>query len=247
MRLLSVATLLLTGCGPMIVAFPPPTMLPGTLDAPEPGQVGVAGGASLYVGPGGAVENFYGGGILGAASVGLPENVDVSFTGSRTILGPTLGLQGGWDIYDTEKLDLAPLVVLGFTSDHDAGTKTVTTTDDSGQKVEEEVPFDITYVTLAPGLGGRMVYRPTRWLAFPVVLRGSHSWVLAGRGLEQEDMPEMTWFEAQVAVVVRPIPEVGVGLGVGDYAMLSENGALGVWPIPNLNASVDVRFGGKKK
>lgn len=85
---------LLTGCGPTIIAYPPPTMLPGTLDAPEPGKVDLAVGTSVWAGDGGAALNFWGGGMLGAAAFGLPENVDLSLTASRTLQGPHLRAPG---------------------------------------------------------------------------------------------------------------------------------------------------------
>jgi hypothetical protein len=236
---------LLTGCGPTIIAYPPPTMLPGTLDAPEPGKVDLAVGTSVWAGDGGAALNFWGGGMLGAAAFGLPENVDLSLTASRTLQGPTFGLQGGWDAFDTDKLDIAPIVALGFSSNHDAGTVTQKETDEEGVVTEVEESWDFTYFTVAPGLGARLVYRPTPWLSVPVLLRGSHSWAIAGRGVGQAAMPEATWLEAQLGAVVRPVPAFGIGVGAGMYTLIGEDGAAVVWPYPHLNASLDVQFGGK--
>lgn len=243
---------MLVGCGPIIIAYPPPTMLPGTLDAPGPGEVDIAAGASAFVAEG-VAGNFYGGTALGAVDVGLGKGFDLSVTASQHLQGPTAGVTVARTFIDQPHFELAATAGLaGSSVDEDTTVQEDVldengdpVLDEYGEPVTEERTVEYAYLTVAPSLGARVVLRASEQVAFPIALRASHSWVVATKGLSG-DMPRLLWTELMAGVVWRPVRAFGVGLGAGWYGVGNEHGYT-VWPLPIVNASVDVRFGGRRE
>jgi len=208
----ALAALLAVGCGPIVIAYPPPTpMMHGT----EPLPAGVAevgaGATSLTItSPEGIgwTPNFYGGTLLADLGLGLSEKLDLRLTGSSHLQGPTGGLEVGVRVLAGERWSLGFTTGLGGSLASGSFSETITAVDSAGNALHDDegdpyqvvVTTEYAYLSAAPSLGFRGSYRPWPRLAFVGAGRVSYSVTWALEGI-RTPMPRQLWMETWTGVV----------------------------------------------
>lgn len=240
----------LVGCGPTIIAYPPPAMMPGAIEPLSGGEISLGGGASaLLGGPAAAYGTFFnefGGPFAFGGGVGLGHGIDVSVVASQHLQGPTGGITAGLWLLDQPTLQAGPVLGIAgsLASDNDLFTLPVVGPDgpvknDNGEPVTTKLARDYAYTTIAPTLGGRMVWRPAKVWSVPVMVRASYSVAIAREGLDNWNMPRTTWLEGLAGVGWSPSDHFTLALGTGVLAAVGDRPFT---PSLVVNGSVHVRF-----
>jgi hypothetical protein len=251
LRVAIALTTFLVGCGPKIFAYPPPAMLPGSIEPLGGGEVdlgvgfnGIVSGEAATYGP---FFNNFGGPFNVGAGVGLGHGVDVSIVGSRHLQGPTGGLTVGLWLLDEPTLQAGPIVGIAGSLADDTSMFTLPVhgadgpvVDENGTPVTTTVQRHYAYATIAPSVGGRFVWRPSEHWSVPVALRGSYSVSMAGEGLGNWDMPRTTWIEGLAGVGWSPNDHFTLAFATGVLAPVGPDAPFGASAV--VSASAHVRF-----
>ncbi len=243
----------LVGCGPIVIAYPPPAMLPGAIEPLGGGEIDLGVGASgLLLANTDSVAPFanpLGGPLLVGGGVGLGHGVDVSVTASQHVQGPTGGLQVGLWLLDRPMVQAGPtLGVAGSLASGDFAFQVPVVgpdgpvTDEDGEPVTTAIDRHYAYTTLAPSVGGRLVFRPVDHWSVPVAVRGSYSLAFAREGLDEWGMPRLAWIEGLAGVGWSPTDHFTLGVGTGLYVRSDMQTGLVTIPSLVVNASAHVRF-----
>lgn len=227
--------LLLTGCAPLLVAWPPPAALPtqgAPLDAKE---VEVGLGATPTVSEDG-LGPLLQGAWVGEAGVGLGRDLSLSVSGSKFLLGPAGGAELAWWRWQGERRDAG--LLLGV-----AGSWSKNSYTDQGDPEDESddttVPYH--YLSLAPSVGGQVAWKVGDRLSFPTRLRVSYS-----RSFPNETVDATTWSvwtEVGTGARFELTDHLAAGAGL-QLTWLNLKGAFFPQPIPSASVSLQGRFGG---
>jgi hypothetical protein len=234
---------LLAGCGPTVIAYPPPAALPGAVEPLDPRQIGVTLGPSAFLyadsnGPA-LMSDQLGGLLVGSFGVGIADGLDVAVTGSQTLQGPTGSVDVGMRIRETPAFYLGAVGGLAGSTARDTYTVEVPTDPDDPDAKVEHTSLPYSYATLAPHLGVRAVWQKYEQVHIPLLLRGSYSFAFAQEGLDDGyDMPHYAWVELSSGVVYAPARVFAVGLGTGVRFNTGPTG----WLTPNVLFSTSVTF-----
>ncbi|MDP2310719.1 MAG: hypothetical protein Q8P18_32175 [Pseudomonadota bacterium] len=241
----------LAGCGPTIIAYPPPSMLPGAIEPLGGGEVDLGVGASALVwgsaAAHGAFFNELGGPLSFGGGVGLGHGVDVSIVASQHLQGPTGGLSAGLWLLDQPMLQAGPIIGIAGSLAEDTSVFTLPVVGPDGPILTEDgeplttgIERDYAYTTIAPSVGGRLVWRPADQWSVPVMLRGSYSVSIARKGLEDWDMPRTAWIEGLAGIGWSPSDHFTLALGTGVLAPVGADAPF--TPSVVVNASAHIRF-----
>lgn len=234
--------LVLTGCVPPAVHFPPPTLHGTELVPVDQGVVAISGGVggiAMFGDDSAASVDLFGGIINAGAGYGLPANFDLALQGSVNYYGPELGLQAGWTASGDGLVKHGPFIGLGLNHQHFQGDYTVA----EGTDEEDTVHYDYQYWNLAPYLGYRVLVPVGKVVEVPVGVRMSDSLVL---GMSGEEAPEsgadFLYGEFQSGVLLKGGP-MRYGLDVGATFIGSSDASFTPEPIFRFGFSVrgDIR------
>lgn len=208
---LALAAALLLGCGPIVIAYPPPSPIAHAV-TPLPAHTAEAGlGATslTIVGADGVgwVPNFYGGTVMAGGGWGLGAGFDLRLTASTHLQGPTGGLQLGYQARVRERWSLGFTGGLSGSLARGSYSETITAVDaaghvlydDNGDAYQQSVTTDYSYITVAPSAGVRAAWQVWPRLAFTGAARGSYALTHARTGIRQE-MPRQLWLETWTGI-----------------------------------------------
>ncbi len=220
-----VSALFAFGCGPIVIAYPPPTPMMHGAEPIPPGAVEVGAGAtSLTITSSegvGWTPNFYGGTLLADLGLGLSDLVDMRHTCSTHLQGTTGGLEVGVQAFAEDRWSLGFSAGLAGSLASGSYSETVTAVDASGNVLydDEGDPYQVVvtteyrYLSAAPSIGVRGSYRPWSRLAFVGASRASYSVTWALEGIRSE-MPRQLWLESYTGVIWGRPDGLVVGAGL---------------------------------
>ncbi len=238
------------GCGPIVIAYPPPSPIAHTVE-PLPArtaEVGLGATSLTLLGADGVgwVPNFYGGTLMAQGGWGLTDRVDLRLTGSSHLQGPTGGLQVGYQALVRERWSLGFTTGLNGSLASGSYSETVTAVDASGNVLYDEhgrpyqqtVTTDYAYTSVAPSVGARTHWRPWDRVAFSGAARLSYSVTWARSGIRSE-MPRQLWIETWTGVSWgRPS---GIVVSAGLHYMPWPLGRVGPNPMLSVGYRADLK------
>lgn len=227
--------LLLLGCAPLVVAWPPPSALPTQVAPLDAKEVEVGLGVTPTLSSDGLV-NLFQGTFAGEAGVGLGEGLSLTLSGSKFLLGPSAGAELAWWRWQGDWRDAG--LLLGLAGAWSEGRYTP----DDPYDDDDEEPVDYHYVSIAPSLGGQVAWKLGDRLSFPTRIRASYS-----RTLPNETVSSTTWAvwtELGGGVRFQFTDHLAGGAGL-QLTWLALKGAVLPQPLPSAALSVQGRFGGK--
>lgn len=212
--------LFLLGCAPYIVAWPPPSALPGgqTEIGPHELELGFGGNAVIGLATEQSIlpsffPNYFSGPFIGQGRLGFDGGWDLTMGSSRHLLGPTTDVAVGRWFTLGPTLSVGPQIGVGG-SYSEASYSTLEKVDASGNVVTPSVDVPYSYLSVAPIIAGRLDWHPSRIVSVPLLLRGSYSMVIP---LQNAADRRMFWLDLMPALRFNVTRGFGVGLGPGAH------------------------------
>lgn len=242
--------MLVTGCAPLVVAWPPPSMLPTQVVPLAPAEVELGAGVSpLVVGTTGA--NGLQGSWGGQAGIGIGHDLSLSLNGSEHLLGPTGAATLWWWPVETDRIDAGAILGVGASWSKSSFTVEDPVVDDDGEPVVDEDgepvttdrTTDYSYASIAPAVGAQVAFKAGKVLSFPVLTRVSYSRTFAHSGVDGARWA--AW--AELAAGARVALGRYVALGAGPQALWLVASGDGGTPAPLVSVvlSLEARLGGE--
>lgn len=227
--------LILLGCGPLVVAWPPPSALPTQVAPLDAREVEVGLGVTPAFGQLQG-RNLFQGTIVGEAGVGLGRDLSLTLSGTRNWLGPAGAAELAWWPKRADRVDAGALFSLG-------GAWSEGTWTDQGDPDAkgDEVDLAYHYVSVAPGLGGQAAWHAGEYLSFPTRARVSYSRTIPNETLSSSRWA--VWTELGAGARVQATERLAFGAGV-QLLWIAPNGAFVATPFPSVAVSAQGRFGG---
>ncbi len=237
------------GCGPIVIAYPPPSPMGHSAEQlpAHTAEVGVGATTLTIVGLDGVgwVPNFYGGTLGVNGGWGINDRLDLRLTASSHLQGPTGGLQAGYAALVRERWTLGLTGGLSGSLASGSYSETVTAVDASGEVLydadgnpyQTTVTTEYSYWSVAPSAGLRFAYRPWERLALTGAARVSYSLTRVREGIRSE-MPRQLWVETWTGVSWgRP---TGVVVSAGVHYMPWPLGKVGPNPMLSIGYRADL-------